>query len=189
MKAWPGRKALRSIQILLPGLLSIGLAQPTNAVEAPSFDWSGPYVGGHVAYGRGHIDGTLFDPNPVQFSRAFGSLYGGLQIGYSYVLPSRLLLGAEADVSFPNFLEDGLISSRTTAQGTNVTDQIDYIATLRGRVGYTFDHWLIYATSGLAWSQARFTESPAFGSDADKTRSTRSGWTAGMGVELAVASN
>jgi high affinity Mn2+ porin len=50
-----------------------------------------------------------------------------------------VLLGAEADVSFPNFLEDDLISSRTTAQGTNVTDQIEYVATLRGRAGYTFD--------------------------------------------------
>jgi high affinity Mn2+ porin len=94
------------------------------------------------------------------------------------VLPSRLLLGAEADVSFPNFLEDGLIASRTTAQGANVTDQIDYIATLRGRVDYTFNHWLIYATGGLAWSQARFTESPGFGTDADTSRSTRAGWTA-----------
>ena len=56
-------------------------------------------------------------------------------MGYNYVLPSRLLLGAEADISFPNFLEDGLILSHTTAQGTNVTDQIDYLATLRGRIG------------------------------------------------------
>jgi len=180
---------LRSIRILLPALLSIGLAQPTSAVEAPSFDWSGLYVGGHVAYGRGHIDGTLFEPDPTQFSRAFGSLYGGLQMGYNYVLPSRLLLGTEADVSFPNFLEDGLISGRTTAQGTNVTDQIDYVATLRGRVGYTFSHWLIYATGGLACSQARFTESPGFGTDADTTRSTRVGWTAGVGAELALAAN
>src|SRR5262249_54311338 len=59
----------------------------------------------------------------------------------------------------------------------------------RGRVGYTFNHWLIYATSGLAWSQARFTESPGFGSDADKTLSTRSGWTVGVGAELAVETN
>jgi hypothetical protein len=132
-------KALRSIRILLPGLLSIGLAQPASAAEAPSFDWSGLYVGGHVAYGRGHTSNTLFDPDPTQSDRSFSSLYGGLQMGYNYVLPSRVLLGAEADVSFPNFLEDDLISSRTTAQGTNVTDQIEYVATLRGRAGYTFD--------------------------------------------------
>lgn len=71
-----GRKALRSILTLLPGLLSIGLAQPTSAVEAPSFDWSGLYVGGHVAYGRGNIGGTLFEPDPTQSSRGFGSPSG-----------------------------------------------------------------------------------------------------------------
>jgi high affinity Mn2+ porin len=56
-------------------------------------------------------------------------------MGYNYVLPSKLVLGAEADISFPNFLEDGLTLSHPTAQGTNVTDQIDYLATLRGRIG------------------------------------------------------
>ena len=181
--------ALRSIWTILPGLLSMGLAQPTSAGDTPTFDWSGLYVGGYVAYGRGQLGDTLFDPDPTQSSRGFGGLHGGLQIGYNYVLPSRLLLGAEADVSFPNFLEDGLIASRTTAQGTNVAGQIDYIATLRGRVGYTFNHWLIYATGGLAWSQARFTESPGFGTDEDTTQFTRAGWTAGVGAELAVAAN
>jgi high affinity Mn2+ porin len=178
---------LRSISILLLGLSSIGLVRLASATEAPSFDWSGLYVGGHVAYGRGQTGNTLFDPDPTQSSRSFGSLYGGLQMGYNYVLPFRLMLGAEADVSFPNFLEDGLISGRTTAQGTNVTDQIDYVATLRGRVGYAFDDWLIYATGGFAWSQARLVEASGFASDTDKELPTRTGWVAGVGTEVAIA--
>ena len=36
---------------------------------------------------------------------------------------------------------------------------------------------------------ARFTKSPGFGTDADTTRSTRAGWTAGVGAELAIAAN
>ena len=118
----------------------------------------------------------------------FGSLYGGVQAGYNYVFPSRLLLGAEADITFPNFqtYADGLIFTGGTAQGTTVTDQIDYIATLRGRFGYAFDHWLIYATGGFAWSQARFGETNASG-DEDLILLTRTGWTLGLGAEVAIA--
>ena len=99
-------------------------------------------------------------PIPTASSNSFNSLYGGLQAGYNYVLPSRLLLGIETDITFPQFFENGLIFTGGTAQGTTVTDQIDYIATLRGRFGYAFDHWLIYGTGGFAWSQARFGETP-----------------------------
>ena len=154
---------------------------------APRFDWSGFYVGGHTAYGRGHLGNTLSDPDAFGSSNSFGSLYGGLQTGYNYVLPSRLLLGVEGDVSFPNFLEDGLILGRATAQGTNVTDQIDYIATLRGRVGYASDHWLFYGTGGYAFSQARLVESPGVVSDEDKVLPMRTGWVAGIGTEVAIA--
>ena len=59
----------------------------------------------------GHATSTLSDPDSTVSSNAFSSLYGGVQGGYNYVLPSRLLLGAEADITFPNFEKytDGLI--------------------------------------------------------------------------------
>jgi len=163
---------------------------PTKAAPIPyadAFDWTGFYVGGHVAYGLGRGTSTLSDPNPIKVGDSFSSLYGGLQGGYNYVFPSRLLLGIEADITFPNFFENGAIFTGGTAQGTTVTDQIDYIATLRGRFGYAFDHWLIYATGGLAWSQARFGETPGIASAEDKILLTRTGWTLGLGTEVAIA--
>src|SRR5262249_27652485 len=72
--------------------------------RASSFDWTGFYVGGHVGYARGNARVNLADDDTTNFNHAFGSLIGGLQGGYNYVLPSRLLLGVEADMSFPNFL-------------------------------------------------------------------------------------
>ncbi len=110
---------------------------------APYYDWTGFYVGGHVAYSLGRVNSTLSDPDPTASSNSFGSLYGGVQAGYNYVLPSQLLLGIETDITFPQFFENGLIFTGETTQGTTVTDQIDYVATLRGRFGYAFDHWLI----------------------------------------------
>lgn len=162
-------------------------AMPVKA-PARSYDWNGFYVGGHIANGTGRGNGTLSDPNPTLVGNSFGSLYGGMQGGYNYVFTSGLLVGAEADVTFPNFqtYADGLIFTGGTVQGTTVTDQIDYIATLRGRFGYAFDHWLVYGTGGFAWSQARFSETPVAG-NLDTILLTRAGWALGLGAELAIA--
>ena len=137
----------------------IATKAPPIPFAAPSaYDWTGFYAGGHVAYSFGRATSTLSNPNPTVVGNPFGSQYGGLQGGYNYVFPSRLLLGAEADITFPYFFENGTIFTGGTAQGTTVTDEIDYIATLRGRFGYALDRWLIYGTGGFAWSQARFGE-------------------------------
>jgi high affinity Mn2+ porin len=152
-------------------------------------DWSGWYVGGHAAYSLGRASSTVSDPNPTVIGNSFSSLYGGLQGGYNYVFPSRLLLGVEADVTFPNFFENGAIFTGGTALGTTITDQIDYIGTLRGRFGYAFDHWLFYGTGGFAWSQARFGETPGVNNDEDKVLLTRTGWALGLGAEVAIAPN
>ncbi len=180
---------------VVAGIVLVALASDATAADMavkasppPStYDWSGFYVGGHVAYSLGGVTSTLSDPTPTGAENSFSSLHGGVQGGYNYVFPSRLLLGAEADITFPNYFEDGAIFTAATPRGTSVTDQIDYIATLRGRVGYTFDHWLIYGTGGFAWSQARFGETPGVASAEDKILLTRTGWTLGLGAELPIA--
>ena len=165
---------------------------PTKAAPIPytvpsAFNWTGFYVGGNVGYSLGRVDSMLSDPDSTVSSNVFSGLYGGVQGGYNYVFPSRLLLGAEADITFPYFYPDGTIFKSGTPQGTTVTDQIDYIATLRGRFGYASDHWLIYGTGGFAWSQARFGETPGVASDEDKVLLTRTGWALGLGAEFAIA--
>ena len=159
---------------------------PFKAPAAANFDWSGWYVGAHVGYSRGYGRDTLFDPTRLLPRTSFGSLFGGLQFGYNYVMPSRLLLGIEGDISFPNYLDDGIVASRSTPSGS-VTEKLDFVSTLRGRVGHAFDHWLFYATGGLAWSQARFLEDSDFTGNEDKILRMRAGWALGAGAELAVA--
>jgi len=201
LRCYDRREGQNSKKLVIPVIALIlamgGRALPADAivampVKAPvaaaaPYDWTGAYLGGHIAYSRGLVNSTLSDPDPSTSSNRFGFLYGGLQFGYNYVLPSRLLLGIEVDFSFPDFLHDGEINSGATAQGTVVTDQIDYIATLRGRFGYAFDRWLIYGTGGLAWSQARFVETPGLINDEDTVLRTRTGWVMGLGAEVAIA--
>jgi high affinity Mn2+ porin len=80
-------------------------SMPPKAPPIANYDWSGFYVGGHVGYSRGYGRNTLFDPNQTAAVSSFGSLFGGLQFGYNYLLPSRVLVGIEGDISFPNYLE------------------------------------------------------------------------------------
>jgi high affinity Mn2+ porin len=159
---------------------------PLKGPPIANYDWSGFYVGGHVGYSRGYGRNTLFDLDPTAASSSFGSLFGGLQFGYNYLLPSRLLVGIEGDISFPTYLDDGIVASRSTPSSA-VTEKLDFVSTVRGRAGYAFDHWLFYATGGLAWSQARFLENSNLTGNEDKVLRTRSGWALGAGAELAIA--
>jgi high affinity Mn2+ porin len=158
---------------------------------ATVWSWTGLYFGGHVGYSRGWVSNTLADAipaiGPTTSAPTFGSMFGGFQAGYNYLLPSRLLLGVEADASFPNFFDNGLAAGLGTAAGTAVTDQIDYVATLRGRLGYAVGHWLVYATGGYAWSQSRLSETPGLLADQDRVMRTHTGWAAGLGAEVAIA--
>ena len=166
--------------------ISVVGSMPLKAPPIATYDWSGFYVGGHVGYGRGNGRDTLFDPNPTAADGSFGSLFGGMQFGYNYRLPSRLLVGIEGDFSFPNYLDDGIVASRSTP-ASSITEKLDFISTVRGRAGYAFDHWLLYATGGLAWSQARFLADSNSTGNEDKILRMRSGWALGAGAELAIA--
>ena len=159
---------------------------PLKAPPIANYDWSGFYVGGHVGYSRGNGYDTLSDPGPSAADSSFGSLFGGMQFGYNYLHPSRLLVGIEGDISFPNYLDDGIVSARTTPFSA-VTEKLDFVSTVRGRVGYTLDHWLFYATGGFAWSQARFLEDSNSTGNEDKILRMRIGWALGAGAELAIA--
>jgi high affinity Mn2+ porin len=158
-------------------------------VKAPPIakvDWTGAYFGGTVGYGRGSAHTTFFDPNPSPGNNSFGSLFGGMQIGYNYMLPSRLVLGVEADVAFPSYLaSDESVAFRTTPQ-TDVAHRTDAIGSFRSRVGYAFNHWFLYATAGFAWTRARFVQTPGLVNDEDKVLRLAGGWTAGLGAEVVV---
>ncbi|MGP0092299.1 MAG: HoxN/HupN/NixA family nickel/cobalt transporter [Xanthobacteraceae bacterium] len=163
-----------------------GLPLKTAPKNRTPDHWTGFYFGGHFGYSRGSGANTLLAPDPAPSSASFGSLYGGVQLGYNYLLPSRLLVGFEGDISFPNFLDDGVVTTRATSYSA-VTEKVDFVSTWRGRFGYAFDHWLVYGTGGFAWSQARFLEDPGLVNPEDKILRTRAGWTIGAGAELPLA--
>jgi high affinity Mn2+ porin len=156
----------------------------------PVFDWTGFYIGGHAGYGGGTSSAILIDPvlATTATSSRFSGIIGGVQAGYNFQTPSGLLLGLEADLTFPSYLISNSIVGSLATPRSAVVEQWDYVGTVRGRVGYAANHWLLYATGGLAYAGERFVNSPAIG-DQEKHLNVRLGWAAGAGVEYAFAPN
>ena len=154
-----------------------------------AFDWNGLYLGGHLGYGRAHGDISIRDPGAQNASPSLGSLFGGLQVGYNHMLSSRVLIGVEADLSFPNsYTSDAEVWAGTTSRSILV-EQLDYIATLRGRLGYVFDKTLLYATGGLAISSGHFVRTDPVSGDEQSRPGMRAGFTVGGGIEYALHEN
>jgi high affinity Mn2+ porin len=161
---------------------------PVKAPQIQSvFDWTGLYIGAHAGYGRGTSNAVLSDPAfAATTNSTFSGVIGGVQAGYNVRLPSGLLLGVEADMTFPNYLPSNSVVSQLASPRSDVIHQLDYVGTARGRIGYTSGPWLAYATGGLAFAGERFLNTPAVGSD-EKHINIRPGWAAGAGVEYAFA--
>jgi high affinity Mn2+ porin len=174
------------------GLLALdGRADAADIpVKAPHiqsiFDWTGLYIGAHAGFGRGSSSAVLTDPAAAATGNTFDGMIGGVQAGYNFQLRSGMLLGVEADFSFPNYLTSNSVVSSLATMRSAVAEQWDYVATARGRVGYAAGPWLAYATGGIAWAGERFLNTPAIGND-EKKLNTRLGWAAGAGVEYAFA--
>ena len=165
----------------------ISAPQPVKApFIQPVFDWTGFYLGAHAGFGRGSSSAVLTDPAITTTRGPFGGMIGGLQAGYNVQLPSGVVLGLEADITFPNYLTSNSIVALLATPRSEVVEQLDYSGSLRGRLGYASGHWLAYATGGLAWAGERFVNTPAIGSE-EKELNVRLGWAAGAGVEYAFA--
>jgi high affinity Mn2+ porin len=160
---------------------------PVKAAHSQSvFDWTGFYVGAHAGFGRGSSSAVLTDPATTAARGFFGGVIGGVHAGYNVQLSSGIVLGAEADINFPNYLTSNSIVALLATPRSEVVEQLDYAGSLRGRIGYASGHWLAYATGGLAWAGERFVNTPAIGSE-EKELNVRLGWAAGAGVEYAFA--
>jgi high affinity Mn2+ porin len=168
-----------------------------------AFDWSGWYVGGHFGYLAGSSDWAArsaggFANRTTNLTQGFdlfkgsGSFFGGLQGGYNIVLPSRLLVGVEADASFPNSVS-GASTGATNIGIAGYSDTVLHSGTVRARLGYVLDnHWLAYGTGGFAWSYNQLGRTQLAGgalpSGTDEGAFVwRFGWAAGAGMEIPVA--
>jgi outer membrane immunogenic protein len=186
-------------------------------------DWSGFYLGAHIGAGRGNSTGSFADPgNNAQFNctpcfapgfispnidqRDPGFL-GGIHFGYNWQMAPAWLVGVEGDFAWTGISPSSntrltgiaLAGAPFAVPGSNLNFQTDinWLASVRGRLGFVQSNWLVYATGGVAWADIDFGANatcavtpgfigcPAgFGVQAPVTLGmTRTGWVAGGGVE------
>jgi high affinity Mn2+ porin len=212
-----GRISARSAGRLRAGVAAAALLVSGGAGAAdlpvpvpmppPAYDWSGFYVGGHMGHASAGSDFTATQPGNAtnltgtldlfrryDFYTGEGSNFAGFQGGYNILYRSGLLLGIEADISFPGNMS-GLSTLATPSIGTaTYKDAVEMSGSVRARIGYAFDRWLYYGTAGYAWTADRLTRtqlsdnSPlASGGTVEVKLPRRSGWTAGAGIEAPLA--
>ena len=164
---------------------------PLQAIAAdPSFPYSAFYVGGHVGYGFGTATATLGDPTgsaTAGGTSPYGSLMGGLQAGYEHIFPSHLMLGIEADFTFANYMDlNQVLATRSTAAGS-ANEQLEYLSTLRGRLGWAMGAWTPFLTGGLAVASTRLSRTDAVTANEDATPANlRLGYVVGAGTDYAL---
>ncbi|WP_147156543.1 carbohydrate porin [Reyranella soli] len=148
---------------------------------------SGFYFGGHMGYLFGNGTATLADPIGIQSAGGttpYGTLYGGVHAGYEQHFASRLMLGLELDMSFPNYSDlANVLSYRATGTGT-ANEQLEYLASLRGRAGYDMGSWTPFVTGGIAWASTRYSRTDlTTGNEDASPGNIRVGWTVGGGLD------
>jgi len=167
----------------------------------PAYNWNGFYAGLHIgaAWGTSNwstpgASGSSSIYQTINTYDEAGSFLAGLQGGYNYMLPNRVLIGGEADASFPNFtsLVGTTIGPSTNFTSTvfgpeNFTESVLASGTMRGRIGYAPGSWLFYATGGFAWTYNHQTLTNFTTGAAESPFVWRLGWAAGAGVEAPIA--
>lgn len=150
---------------------------PAPIAEVPLFTWTGGYLG--LQGGYVWSDGELSDGTDLVSDTFDGGLFGGYA-GYNWQ-SGAFVFGAEADIN-------GVWNDETFPfQGVDVEVGTDYLASLRGRVGYAIDRTLLFATAGVAFTEVSANTTIA-GIDLDESENF-TGWTIGAGAEYAFTNN
>lgn len=180
---------------LLATVASVGLMSSAFAadliVEEPVADypvalgsiWDGPFIGVFVGGGWGeadHIPGPGFPGDPAGNDLDLSGWLVGVDAGWNFALGGGggLVVGVVGDIAWTD------ISGSDDFGGGfgEIQHSIDWTASLRGRLGWDGGQWMPYLTAGVAWAHAT-RESVDIPDSAD---ATHTGWTAGVGVEVAV---
>jgi outer membrane immunogenic protein len=188
------RAFVRGILLAAGSVLSIFSAQAADLPQArrpaavapvayapPVYNWSGFYIGGNL--GAGFADSSWTDPFTGAhntFNKA--GFIGGGQVGANWQI-NAMVLGIEGDFDWT-----GLKGSGHDSVGNTINTNTQWTSTVTGRVGAAFDRLLVYGKGGVAFAHDNDSLNDIFGNTASASV-TRTGWTAGAGLEYAFAPN
>jgi outer membrane immunogenic protein len=178
-----------SLLCLASAVFADGYSGGPSSYARP-FSWTGLYVGVNGGYAFGSGSQQIVDTNNVGAVDIFRTAdpsgwFGGGQIGYNWQtgLTNPLVLGIEADFQGAS-IEDSRTGIGTQAFLETHKVNIDWFGTVRGRIGYSFNRTLLYATGGLAYGDVDSRlSSPAAPGTFDRRHDTQVGFVVGGGLE------
>ena len=147
---------------------------------APAWSWTGLYIGGIVGYGWGHKD--AFETEDPQDGGAYSvdGFLGGIEAGVNWQF-NYLVLGIEGDLAWSGISGAGLIDNDDP-----IATDINFLATLTGRLGVAWDRLLLYLEGGGAWASEEHTFTDG---SSDTLSDHRFGGLIGIGAEYAFTNN
>ena len=159
-----------------------------SAVYTPvvAADWTGWYLGGNVGSGTGRDRSSISKPGDLPgdpatsliFNLAPDGINGGLQLGYNWQA-ANWVYGLEADIQASSQRDNKTVIDF----GSLAYDaKLPWFGTVRGRLGYSVGSTLFYATGGYAYGGVK-TKISEDGIQVFNVSTTKSGWTAGAGIE------
>jgi outer membrane immunogenic protein len=152
-----------------------------KAPVAPTYNWTGFYIGGNAGWVREVASGTsdfvdtgvligASEVNPQSNSPSNSGFIGGGQLGYNWQVARQFVLGAEGDWDWLNTRysfcrQTNVVSIACVDKPGNpfgfesIGSQTNWLATARARAGVTWDRYMAYGTGGAAWGSFKTTES------------------------------
>ena len=178
------------------------------AVPVPVAIWTGFYGGFNGGYGWSDTSitsapfqsslGPLVVPGAALSERNRGPVFGG-QLGYNYQI-GAVVIGIEGDFDWAGLNNSAAAvlldpTGGTGADGLMVHRDTEWLASIRGRLGYSWGTSLLYVTGGGAWEKLNTnvllstdTSTNQFSTSfAGSFSTTKSGWVLGVGYEWMIA--
>ena len=132
-------------------------------VAVPVYNWTGIYIGINGGYGWGRQDPLSLITN--QFDQVNTDINGWMVGGTfgAQIQSGRVVLGVEGDIDWANIKGTATVVPRILGAPApftaNVATEATSISTVRVRVGYAMDNWLMYGTGGVAVVSGKTTAS------------------------------
>lgn len=159
--------------------------------DRDSTDWSGVYVGGKlgglwsdVGWSQNTNYFTTLGPTVVGTDSSFApSGFAGGIIGGANVQHGQWIFGAELSFSGTDLSEAR--ASPFFPAIDSFTTELDWLATVEGRIGYAWDRLLVFGKAGWAGGNVSLTLTDNVAGVFTSGKTFASGWTIGGGIEYA----
>ncbi len=176
----------------------------------PVFTWTGAYIGANAGYAFEQDHNIAFTGNtagpagniatglrPAFLQDRAKGFTGGGQFGYNYQITGAggsfgglggVVIGIEADAAYTGNSEGSFYTAG--AFSSQAVSKTDFVGTVRGRLGYAFDRFLVYGTGGFAYGNVSdniaFYNAAGVNTYFGSQNTLRTGYAYGGGVEYAI---